>query len=96
MKEVNPIVKKLYIGNLPYEYNNLRLEEMLSKYGTIESASVIMDRSTGRSKGFGFVEIDNEGANKAISELDGKEVDGRTLKVNEARPMEKNNRGFRR
>jgi RNA recognition motif-containing protein len=96
MKEVDFTVKKLYVGNLPYEYDSHALEDLFSKYGTVESAMVITDRNSGRSKGFGFVELDDEAAKKASSELDGKEVDGRTLKVNEAKPMERQNRGFRR
>jgi RNA recognition motif-containing protein len=95
MKEVNFTMKKLYVGNLPYDYDDRKVAELFSKYGTVESAKVIMDRDTGRSKGFGFVEMDNKGATKAMTEIDGKEIDSRTLKVSEAKPMVKN-RGFRR
>ncbi len=88
-------MKKLYVGNLPFDFDSQNLEDLFAKYGTVESAVLIKDRDTGRSKGFGFVEIDNEGAKKAMEELNNKEVNGRNLKVNEAKPME-NNRQFRR
>lgn len=82
-------MKKLYVGNLPYSTTNESLGEMFSGYGTVVSAVIIMDRMSGRSKGFGFVEIEeDEGADKAIAEMDGKEVEGRNIKVNEARPRE--------
>jgi RNA recognition motif-containing protein len=88
-------VKKLYIGNLPYGFTETDLRALLSKFGTIESATIIKDRYTATSKGFGFVELDNEGAKKSITELNGKEIDGRKLVVNEARPMERNDRNDR-
>jgi cold-inducible RNA-binding protein len=81
--------KKLYVGNLAYSVRDSDLEEMFAAHGTVQSAQVIMDRDSGRSKGFGFVEMDNEQeARAAISALNGKELDGRTLTVNEARPKE--------
>jgi RNA recognition motif-containing protein len=81
--------KRLYVGNLPYSVADADLEEMFAAYGSVRSAQVIMDRDTGRSKGFGFVEMDSDdGATQAISGLNGKEVDGRALTVNEARPKE--------
>ncbi len=81
--------KRLYVGSLPYETTDQELKDAFSQAGTVESASVIMDRMTGRSKGFGFVEMTNdEEANKAIEMWNGKELGGRTLVVNEARPME--------
>ncbi len=90
-------MKKLYVGNLPFDYDGQKLEALFAQYGTVESAIIIKDRDTGRSKGFGFVEIDNDGAQKAMDDLVNKEVNGRLLKVNEARPMEtNNNRSFRR
>lgn len=90
-------MKKLYVGNLPFDYDGQKLESLFAQYGTVESAIIIKDRDTGRSKGFGFVEIDNDGAKKAMDDLVSKEVNGRVLKVNEARPMEtNNNRQFRR
>ena len=82
-------MKKLYVGNLPYEVDNNGLMEMFSEFGEVTSAMVITDRATGRSKGFGFVEYANdEEADAAMTAMDGKEVEGRNLKVNEARPRE--------
>ena len=82
---------RLYVGNLPYTVNQTKLEEMFSPFGTIVSASVISDKFSGRSKGFGFVEFDNDDAAKeAIAKLDGTDMDGRPLRVNEAKPREEN------
>lgn len=79
--------KKLYVGNLSYSVDSSELESLLSQHGTVLSADVISDRMTGRSKGFGFVEMDSEAeANAAIEALNGKEFNGRTLTVNEAKP----------
>ncbi len=81
--------KKLYIGNLSYDVSSSDLEALLSPHGTIESAEVITDRSTGQSKGFGFVEMGSDAeAQTAISAMDGQEQGGRALKVNEAKPRE--------
>jgi RNA recognition motif-containing protein len=81
--------KKLYVGNLSYEVDGAQLEEMFSKFGTVRSADVVQDRDTGRSKGFGFVEMsDDNAAREATEALNGREQDGRTLTVNEARPRE--------
>lgn len=88
-------MKKLYVGNLPFDFDSQKLESLFAPFGTVESAALIKDRDTGRSKGFGFVEMDDAGADKAMEALNNKEVNGRALKVNEARPME-NNRQFRR
>lgn len=78
---------KLYVGNLSYSVNNGDLEGLFRPYGTVESANVIMDRSTGQSKGFGFVEMSSaQDAKASIAALHGKAVDGRNLTVNEARP----------
>ena len=78
---------KLYVGNLSYSTNEDSLREIFGEFGEVASAAVITDRESGRSKGFGFVEFSNdEEAKAAIAALDGKEVDGRALKVNEARP----------
>jgi cold-inducible RNA-binding protein len=86
--------KKLYVGNLSYNVSDRDLESMFAAYGTVESANVIMDRDTGRSKGFGFVEMGNDqDAAAAISALHGKDVDGRSLTVNEARPREERSGG---
>ena len=80
--------KKLYVGNLGYDVSDADLEQLFAEYGTVQSAQVIQDRMEGRSKGFGFVEMDQAGAGKAITALDGWELDGRNLKVNEAKERE--------
>ena len=81
--------KKVYVGNLPYGVGDSELHTMFEPHGAVHSAQVIMDRDTGRSKGFGFVEMSSgEQAQAAITALNGREVDGRTLTVNEARPRE--------
>ena len=85
---------RLYVGNLSYDTTNGDLEQMFSQFGTVRSAEVVMERGTGRSKGFGFVEMGtDEEARSAISALDGKESGGRRLTVNEARPREERSRG---
>ena len=79
--------KKLYVGNLAYGLGDSDLQRIFEPHGTVQSAQVIMDRDTGRSKGFGFVEMgSDQEAQAAISALNGKEVEGRALTVNEARP----------
>jgi cold-inducible RNA-binding protein len=79
--------RKLYVGNLGYNVSSSDLEELFSQHGTVDSANVISDRSTGQSKGFGFVEMSTSAeAEAAIAALDGKDFNGRTIKVNEARP----------
>ncbi|MEX0611381.1 MAG: RNA-binding protein [Pirellulales bacterium] len=86
--------KKLYCGNLSYNVASSDLEQMFGAFGTVKSAEVIMDRDTGRSKGFGFVEMQNDQeALAAIEGLNLKEHDGRTLTVNEARPREERGGG---
>jgi RNA recognition motif-containing protein len=81
--------KKLYVGNLSYDVTDSALEQMCAAFGTVESAQVIMDRDTGRSKGFGFVEMKTEQeAQAAIAGLNGQLSGGRTLTVNEAKPRE--------
>ncbi len=80
---------KLYVGNLSYEVQDRDLQQLFAQYGTVSSAKVVMDRDTGRSKGFGFVEMSTDAeAEGAISALNGHEVGGRALTVNEARPKE--------
>lgn len=80
---------KLYVGNISFNTSNQDLIELFSAAGTVSSANIIEDRETGRSRGFGFVEMaSSEEAQAAIAELNGKEVDGRTLKVNEAKPRD--------
>lgn len=78
-------MKKLYVGNLPYSYRDSDLESLFADYSPV-SAVVIMDRQSGRSKGFGFVEIEDSNLAPAVEAMNGKEVDGRAIVVNEARP----------
>ena len=86
--------RKLYVGNLSYDVTDSALEQMFAAYGTVQSAQVIVDRDTGRSKGFGFVEMDSgEQAQAAITALNGQESGGRSLTVNEARPRTDGGRG---
>jgi len=81
--------KKLYVGNLPYNTNDADLEQLFAQHGTVESAQVIIDKMSGRSKGFGFVEMSNDQeAQAAIGALNGKDFGGRALTVNEAKPRE--------
>ena len=83
------MAKKLYVGNLGFAVSDSGLQQLFSTHGNVQSAQVIMDRDTGRSKGFGFVEMNSdEEARAAMVALDGKEHDGRALKVNEAKPRE--------
>ena len=83
------MAKNIYVGNLSYSVGNGDLESLFSQFGDVSRAQVIQHRDTGRSKGFGFVEMDDEdSAEKAIEELDGSEFEGRNLTVNEARPRE--------
>ena len=86
--------RKLYVGNLSYDVDSSSLQEMLAQYGTVESAEIISDRETGRSKGFGFVQMGtDEEAQAAIAALNGQEHGGRALTVNEAKPREDRPRG---
>ncbi|MCC9606577.1 RNA-binding protein [Blastopirellula sp. JC732] len=86
--------KKLYVGNLPYQYGSSELENLFGQYGQVASASVINDRETGRSRGFGFVEMASDGDAVAATEaLNGFDVDGRKLVVNEARERERTGGG---
>ena len=81
--------RKLYVGNLSYEVDSSALEQMFTPHGTVQSAQIINDRDTGRSKGFGFVEMGSDGeAKAAITALDGQDNGGRALTVNEAKPRE--------
>ena len=83
------MAKKLYVGNLSYGTTDSDLRSLFEEFGSVESAQVIIDRDSGRSKGFGFVEMDNDQeAQAAINALNGKDVDGRAITVNEARPRE--------
>ena len=87
---------KLYVGNLSFDTSSSELQTLFAQAGTVESVSLIEDRETGRSRGFGFVEMQTkeEGA-AAIQQFNGKDVGGRALKVNEAKPREDRNRGSR-
>ena len=85
---------KLYVGNLSYDTTSSDLEQLFSQHGTVSSAEIISDRDTGRSKGFGFVQMGNDAeAQAAIAALNGQEHGGRALTVNEARPREERPRG---
>ena len=86
---------KLYVGNLPYTAKEESLKEHFSAAGSVASVKIIIDRETGRSKGFGFVEMDSDdGASSAVSQLDGQEFEGRSLRVSEAKPQpERESRG---
>ena len=87
---------RLYVGNLSYGTDNAALNAAFGEFGNVEEAVVIMDRDTGRSKGFGFVTMPNDEEGKAaMAALDGKDMDGRSIKVNEARPQESRNSGPR-
>jgi len=77
-------VKKLYVGNLPFSATDQEVTELFSQHGTVHSVALINDRETGRPRGFGFVEMDDAAAMAAIEALDGHEMDGRALRVNEA------------
>ncbi|HUW24128.1 MAG TPA: RNA-binding protein [Patescibacteria group bacterium] len=89
------MAKKLYVGGLPYGVSDSQLGELFSQAGTVVSATVIMDKYSGRSKGFGFVEMaSDEEADKAIQMLNGQDVEGRKIVVNVARPLEERPRDF--
>lgn len=95
------MAKRIYVGNLPYDATEDQVRDLFAEYGTVESVIMINDRETGRFRGFCFVEMGNAAADEAIEALDGAEVDGRPIKVNEARPREerggrRDNRGARR
>ena len=80
--------KRIYVGNLSYQTTEGDISNLFGQVGEVESANIITDRDTGRSKGFGFVEMGNEDADKAIAQLNGTELNGRSITVNEARPRE--------
>ena len=85
--------KKMFVGNLSFQTTEGDVRSAFEQYGTVESVAIITDRDTGRSKGFGFVEMSEEDANKAIAGLSGSQLDGRALTVNEAKPMVKRDFG---
>lgn len=78
-------MSNLYVGNLPWSATDVQLKDLFSQYGEVTSVNIIQDRETGRSRGFGFVEMD-QGADEAVKNLDGHELDGRNIKVNIAKP----------
>lgn len=84
------MVKNIFVGNLPYSTTAEEMREMFEAHGTVHSAKVITDRVTGRSRGFGFVEMDAEGAQAAIAALNGSEIEGRPLRVDEAHERKRN------
>jgi RNA recognition motif-containing protein len=79
-------MKKIYVGNLPFSATEDEVRQVFGAHGNVESVALITDRETGRPRGFGFVEMDDDGADAAIRALDGTDMGGRNLKVNEARP----------
>jgi len=88
------MAKRLYVGGLPYSVDDESLGGMFTSFGTVISANVIIDRASGRSKGFGFVEMESDSAaNEAIQSLNGSKLEGRSITVNEARPMEQRSGG---
>src|SRR5215216_3052995 len=87
------MTKRIYVGNLSYQTTESDLTALFEQAGQVESVNVITDRDTGRSKGFAFVEMSNEEADKAIAQFNGAEVNGRALTVNEARPREERSGG---
>lgn len=89
-------MQSIYVGNLNWNMSSEQLQEVFEKIGSVTSSRVITDRETGRSKGFGFVEMSLEDANKAVAQLDGQEVEGRNLKVNLAEDKKKTTGGFTR
>jgi cold-inducible RNA-binding protein len=89
------MAKKIFVGNLSFQTTETDLTDLFSQYGAVESVSIITDRDTGRSKGFGFVAMNDDNAEKAISALNGTQLNGRALTVNEARPMVKKEFGGR-
>jgi cold-inducible RNA-binding protein len=93
---VKEMSKKIYVGNLSYEATEEQVSEMFEQYGKVDSIAMITDRNSGRFRGFGFVEMEESAANAAIKALNDTDLDGRTLRVNEARPREERNGGKHR
>ena len=89
------VSKKIYVGNLSFDATEAEVRELFAQHGTVESVALITDRDTGRFRGFGFVEMEESAANAAIKALDGKDMNGRALKVNEAKPREARGGGDR-
>lgn len=80
---------RVYVGNLPYSASEDEIRQLFTQHGTVSNVDLIMDRETGRPRGFGFVEMDDDGARKAISALDGQDFGGRSLRVNEAKERQR-------
>ncbi len=91
--DLNKLSKKLYVGNLSFDATEEQVRELFAEHGAVESVSMITDRDTGRFRGFCFVEMETSAANAAIKALDGKDIDGRDLRVNEAKPREERSSG---
>ncbi len=88
LENVKVLTKKIYVGNLSFDATEEQVNEMFSQYGKVDSIAMINDRDSGRFRGFGFIEMEDSAANAAIKALNDTELDGRTLRVNEARPRE--------
>lgn len=86
--------KRLFVGNLPYKIRSAELKELFSQFGNVIDAHVVLERGTNKSKGFGFVELEDADADAAIQALNGKEVEGRMIAVNEAKPKEERPNNF--
>jgi len=86
---------KIYVGNLPWRMTSADLEQLFAQYGDVRSANVVMDRETGRSRGFGFVEMNDDGARSAIEELNETEVQSRRIRVSQARERSRDRRPYR-
>jgi RNA recognition motif-containing protein len=89
------VSKKIFVGNLSFDATEAEVRELFAQHGAVESIAMITDRDTGRFRGFGFVEMEESAANAAIKALDGTDMNGRTLKVNEAKPREERGGGNR-
>ena len=96
MENVKVLTKKIYVGNLSFDATEEQVNEMFAQYGKVDSIAMINDRDSGRFRGFGFVEMEDSAANAAIKALNDTELDGRTLRVNEARPREDRGNGGNR
>jgi RNA recognition motif-containing protein len=88
------MMKKIYVGNLPFSASEEEVRELFEQYGTVHSVKLITDRDTGRPRGFGFVEMDNDDANAAIAALNGTDLGGRTLRVSQARERSERRRRY--
>ncbi len=96
LENVKVLTKKIYVGNLSFDATEEQVNEMFAQYGKVDSIAMINDRDSGRFRGFGFVEMEDSAANAAINALNDTDLDGRTLRVNEARPREDRSNGGNR